>query len=252
MNWRAGSTIAVWFLVGVILYSIIKNGGVNLWDAATWQVVAFIATWLLAGGVAFAFSQVQQARRSTNAQIAISLFNELRSDETVRILHFIYNLKPERIKNLPNKGRSQNIDKDKNIDYVLDRLELLGALVKQGIIDERLAIEAYGGPPVLKCWYQLGENYIKEIQKQRGLFCKCIEDFAKRTVNYQLKHAPKDEWICFLKKIPLSQNDDKVNLVNVLKGSLLSRRERYWSWFIRYLKHPRWLCREHWPKKRVS
>lgn len=223
--------------------------GFGLWfvywkSNGNWQVVAAVATWFLAATVAFAYLQLREARKSTKAQIAVELFRELRSNQTLEKLRSIYSLKPEEIKRLSKEEMENNKEKHEKINHVLDRFELLGALVKQGIIDERLAIEAYGGPPVLKCWYKLGEHFIKEIRKQRGLFCKYVQDFAKCTVEYQLKHVPKDEWIYFLEEIPLRRDGDRVNLIEILKGELLSGRECFWAWFIRYSTHPWWICKE--------
>ena len=223
------------YLLGLVVWGA---GLVFVWwlSKGEWLVVSAVATWFLALGVAYAFLQLQQARKSTKAQLAVELFRELRSDETLEKLRFIYGLKPREIINLPDEERERNKDKHDIIDHVLDRFELLGALVSQGIIDERLAIEAYGGPPVLKCWHQLGENYIKKIRSQRGLFCKYVEDFAKRTVKYQLKRVPKDEWICFLKEIPPERDDDKINLIETLKNDLLSSYERFFAYSERYLR----------------
>ena len=235
MKWLMRALGIVWLLFGIVLFTRCQN----------WNMIAAIATWVLAGGIFFVFWQIMEARRSTHAQVAVDLFQELRSDRTLEILRFIYSLKAdEDVQKLPS------IDKH-SIDHVLDRLEMLGALVAQGIVNDRLAIEAYGGPPVLKCWYKL-RGYIKSVRDDRGLFCKYVEDFARRTVAYQIKHAPKDEWIHFLKEIPVKRDEDKINLIETLKGELLSRsrRERGWCWFLRYLNHPCWLCQEQWPKKR--
>ena len=85
MNWKAGILVATWFLVGVVIFAITKN----------WEIVAAIATWILAGGIIFAIVQVQQARKSTNAQIAVGLFRELRNEKALRMLRSIYNLRRE-------------------------------------------------------------------------------------------------------------------------------------------------------------
>ncbi len=183
-----------------------------------WTAVGAICTGILAIGIWFAFLQVRQTKRSTQAQIAVELFQELRSAQVLETLRFIYRLKPEDIQNM------HAIDKN-NIGSVLDKFELLGALVAQGIIDERIAIEAYGGPPVLKCWYQLGENYIKKVREQRGLFCKYVEDFAARTFDYQRRRLhKKDEWIQFYGK----EGDEPINLVEefIKNSELRPKRQK--------------------------
>ena len=167
MNWRAGFLVAIWFLVGVVIFAITKD----------WQIVAAIATWLLAGSVGFAISQVRQARKSTNAQLAVELFLELHNPKTKEKLGFIYGLKSEDFENLQDTTR-------KDIEHVLDRLEMLGALVAKGIIDKKLTIETYGGTPALRCWYQLGEHYIRKEQRKRGYYAEDYEEFANSCVEH--------------------------------------------------------------------
>jgi hypothetical protein len=80
---------------------------------------------------------------------------------------------------------------------VIDNLELLGALVSQQNFDKKIAVEAYSGSTALRCWYVL-KGYIEAIRAQRGgLYCKYLEDFAWRTLDYQEKHSPEDEHILF-------------------------------------------------------
>jgi len=214
MKWLMRVLGIIWFLAGIVIFIYFSRQGWS-WD---WNTLGSLATWVLAGSVWFAFWGIIEARRSTYAQVAVDLFQELRSDRTLKILRFIYSLKAdEDVQKLPS------IDKH-SIDHVLDRLEMLGALVAQGIVNDRLAIEAYGGPPVLKCWYKL-RGYINSVRDDRGLFCKYVEDFARRTVAYQIKHAPKDEWIHFLKEIPVKRDEDRVNLIETLKSELLSKKE---------------------------
>jgi hypothetical protein len=66
---------------------------------------------------------------------------------------------------------------------VLDKFELLGSLIKQGIVDPTLAIEAFAGPAALRGWHQL-VLYIKEEREKRGFFLKDYEEFAQRTFEY--------------------------------------------------------------------
>jgi hypothetical protein len=141
------------------------------WTWVGWQGVAAIATGVLAGGIVFAILQVRQARKGTNAQLAVELFKELRSEETKNILRFIYQLDRDKIQFLPDTEKHA-------IDGLLDKFELLGTLVDKGIIDRRLAIEAYAGPPALRCWHQL-VLYIKGERKRRGFFLKNYEYFSE-------------------------------------------------------------------------
>ncbi len=168
-----------------------------------WTAIAAIATCVLAAGVFLAFWEIGQARRSTNAQIAMELFKQLRSDEALRILRFIYTLKPEDAQKL-------SPDQKNEITYVLERLAMLGALVSNRIIDEKLAIGAYGGATVLKCWYQL-KDYINEVEKRQGLqWGRYIQDFASRALEY---------WKDYKKEVLYYRNegDEPIDLVKTLR-----------------------------------
>jgi hypothetical protein len=120
-----------------------------------WQSVP---AWLLAIAASITLFitiyQSEQSRKSTNAQIAMGIFKELRSLETVRRLQAIY----KREDNDPNKLHDTEND---DITYIVDRFEILGILVDKGIVDEDIAINAYGGASALRCWYKL-HNYIKK------------------------------------------------------------------------------------------
>jgi len=161
------------------------------WGWTGWAAIAAIATGVLAIGVFVGFwrakKQLEVTRDSTNAQLAVELFRELRSHDALQIIRFIYGLEPEeKVENL------STIDKY-NIDYLLDRLDLLGALVNRGIIDSPLAIEGFGGPAVLRCWFQL-VHYIKSNQKKRGYYVENYEAFARLSLDY---FHGKDIKICF-------------------------------------------------------
>jgi len=169
----------------------------------------FLPTLILAAGVLFAIWQIMETRKSTNAQIAVELFRELRNEDALRIVRFIYGLDPEeKVQNLPA------IDKH-NIDYLLDRLDLLGALVEKRIIDKPLAIEGFGGPAVLRCWYQL-VRYIRNIQDERGYYVENYETLARRSLEYfDENHI----------RIPLNDIHDIPDLVGKIKAFKKSEDE---------------------------
>lgn len=180
-----------------------------------WQAVSAIATCFLAVGIVFAILQLRQARLSTNAQLAIELFHGLRSINMKDVLRdIIYKEKRETIMKLPK-------DKMKQIEEVIDWLDLLGGLVKGRIIDEKLAIETYAGAPALRCWYQLGEHFIPTVAQERGSYCLNLEDFVKRTLKYYMIRYPKSEWIIFRR----GRSNKMVNTVEYLSTKLLSKRE---------------------------
>jgi hypothetical protein len=197
-----------WMIIGLFAWALlaISNGFFK-----NWVVLEAISTWMLAGGLFFAILQVYQARKSTdearkstNAQIAVELFKELRSDKALEILRYIYRLGPKE-----NGKNLTNIHKD-NITYVLERLGMLGALVANGIIDEKIAIEAFGGVTILKCWYQL-KDYIEEVQKHQGLqWGRYAEDFASRALEHWKGY--QDKWVLYYR----NEGDEPIDLVKKL------------------------------------
>ncbi len=166
-----------------------------------------IPTWVLAIGVLsgmwFTWRQIGQARESTNAQIAVELFGQLRSEETLKILRYIYGLAPN------EDGKYLSIVHKNEIDHVLNKFNMLGALVAQGIVDRQLTIEAFGGYAALRCWYKL-HKYIREEQCRRGWYQENYEVFARFSLDY-------------FEKAEIPVKLDKVDLVKVLRENLSLR-----------------------------
>jgi hypothetical protein len=179
--------LVVWFAVFILLVIL----SLLDWNAPiNWMAVTGLATWVLAGGVGVAIwqiivtrestsKQLDEARKSTNAQIALDLFKELRDNETVEKLQTIYN----RVENDKNKLSpiAQN-----NIRYILDRFEVLGILVDKGIVDEDLAIHAYGGASALRCWYKL-HHYIQQMTSDLGPWKINYEIYTRHCLEYLKK-----------------------------------------------------------------
>lgn len=143
-------------------------------DLTFWTAIYAIGTLIIAAGVIVTFWQIGLTRRSTNAEIAIQLFRELREDRHLEILRDVYKLIP---------GEYIIKKQQNDIDYLLDRFNLLGSLTRLKIIHKKLAIEAYGGPAILRCWYQLSKH-IREQQSERGYYIEDFEDLANRTWKY--------------------------------------------------------------------
>jgi len=159
-----------------------------------WTAVEALATCIVAGGIGVAIwqiivtrestsKQIEATRRSTNAQIAVYLFRELRDPERKKtIRNIIYQHDRDEIEVWldDDKRDSEGIENNiQDIDHVLDWFDLLGGLVTRGIVDDRLAIDAFAGRSALRCWYQLAA-YIRRQQRKRGAFAENYEDFAHR------------------------------------------------------------------------
>jgi hypothetical protein len=164
-----------WLFLAMLLVVVISLVITDLlWHWLNWAAITAIATLLLTAGVVFAFSQVHQSRVSNNARIAMDMFHELRIEKTKDTLRYIYLI--EDIKNISKKKLNE-------IDGVIDKFELLGILVNQCIIDQRLAIEAYAGPPALRIWYKL-KKYIIDEREKRGFFADNFEGLVRASLDY--------------------------------------------------------------------
>ena len=185
----------------------------------TWEAIAgFVTAGILFGAAFFAWRQVRAARRGANAQVVVGVYEHLRSAEALQTLRLIYRTKPEDVKKLLRS----DID---NIERLLDGLDWVGHLVDSGILAEYLAVEAFAGAPALKCWHQL-RQFIEEVRDKRGShYCRGVQQFAKCTVKYQIKHAPRDQWFLFFSGT--SGEEATTNLVEkeLIEPQLLSRWE---------------------------
>ena len=163
-----------WF--GLALWG---GGLVLIWwlSKGNWQLVGAIATWFLALGVAYAFLQIREAKKSTNAHVAIEISRELRDEDNIALLGEIYSYQPKHLKEELSNERIRKIER------VINRLSMLGVFVAKDIIDEELAIKYMAGTTALRCWYQL-HSYIKETQQKRGYFGEDYENFVRRSLDY--------------------------------------------------------------------
>jgi cbb3-type cytochrome oxidase subunit 3 len=142
-------------------------------------IATAVATIFIIGGIIFAFRQISEARKSTNAQSALELFRELRNPETIEKLRLIYELTQDEFDNLPS-------EKSKEIDYVIDKYGALKIWVDTGIIDKKIAVEA--GPSALRCWYRL-HSYIKNVRDQRGYYGYNFEAFVRLALDHFRKRG---------------------------------------------------------------
>jgi len=163
------------------------------------------------GGAGFAIWQIREARRSANAQVAAGLFEDLRNAETVERLRSIYDLESDDFKCLPS-------DKKEEIDYVLDKFDMIEALTLNKIIDKKLAIETYAGPPALRCWHQLYKHHVKGERKKRGCYVENYEAFVRLSLDY-FKEAPIK--VKFYRK---GKESEGINLVSGLQRDELFPR----------------------------
>lgn len=187
-----------------------------------WVALGAIATCVVAAGIVFAIWQVWETRRGRNAQLAASLFQELRSSASKETLRLIYGSIYED-RTLKHKESSQTLTEveESKVGDMLDRIEFLGVLVARGILDEDLAMDLFKGHPV-RCWYRLS-GYIEDRAREQGYFGGYVKDFAKRSIKLQTNCIPRDQWT----RLAINCMPAENVVEKLLKDSrLLSRCER--------------------------
>lgn len=157
-----------------------------------WAAVAAVAGLFTAAVALFALGvaarQLGHLRKSTNAQLAADLHQRLFREETRATMRLVYNRRRDCLRYLPEADKA-------SVDGVLNLLNMIGALLRNRTIDERLAVYTLGGAKALRCWYQL-PLYISDEREARGrAYCADLEYFAKRVVQRQLRSDPVSEWI---------------------------------------------------------
>lgn len=200
-DWVFAFIFLVWFALAYLICSVF---GLCL------QSLTAVGTWFLALGVIFAWWQVRQLKRSTDARLALGLIEELRSAQMLTVIRYVYSLEPEKIKNL------SAVDKN-NIDNVIDKLDMLSVFAIHRLISRTLVIEAYGNPTILKSWFQL-YDYISDFRsKRKDKWCRYFEEFALITYRHLAKELESDcEWPKFYRPYK-GRLGDLINLKDALK-----------------------------------
>jgi hypothetical protein len=173
-----------------------------------WQAVEAVGTW--AGVVLLVFAalvallyEFPEARRTRHAQAAMDIFRQLRSQEQKESLKAIENLQTE---DIPPEMEA-------DIGRVLDGLELLGAMVAAGQVDEDVALRLVRGAPLM-CWYKL-RGYIGKQRERGGHYARHMEYYAHLSLKHQYEEVPEGEWTRL----------NGLNLVHELKEELLPKQK---------------------------
>jgi hypothetical protein len=150
------------------------------WDFIGWEAVGAIATCILAGGVGVAIwqiivtrkntnKQLEETRKSTNAEITVGLFDKLRDKQILDTERdIIYKIDAETIKGFATADATTERE---DIGRVLDWLDMLGILASKEIVDKDLTIMGFAGVTAVRCWYKL-TSFIKEMRPKRGFYAE--------------------------------------------------------------------------------
>lgn len=156
-----------------------------------WEAVAgFVGAGVLVVAGAIAWWQVSVARKSTDTQFVVGLYERFYNEETMQILRLVYQAKADDVENLPR-------DKRDKVYMMLNWFDMIGVLMRKGVVSDYMAVEAFGGSPVLRCWYVLGDFIRREQEGRGGYYCQGVEYFARCTVKYQICNISKDKWMKF-------------------------------------------------------
>ncbi len=148
--------------------------------------------------------ELPELKRVRNAQVAIDIYNELRTEKGLESLRKIYRLEDGTV--------PENMEVE--VERVLDRLELLGALVTANVMDKDVALRLVRGQP-LRCWYKLRQYIEHQRQRRRGHYARHVEYYAHLSLKHQYENVPPKEWTSL----------EGVDLVTKLKEELLPPRE---------------------------
>jgi hypothetical protein len=124
--------------------------------------------------------QISEVRNSTNSQITLSITQELRSEENVKIIEQIYKFSPSDIKTLTS-------EQQRSVELVINRLSVLGLLIIQNILDKDMAIRNIAGTTSLRLWYRL-YPFIRTLRSERGYYANDFEYFTRCSLDYFRKN----------------------------------------------------------------
>ena len=151
-----------------------------------WQMVAAIATAVLAGSIFVGIRQLRETQRRAKLEFTERRLERLNTPDFKEGLEIAYKRPPSKLSELEKE------DQDKIVP-VLEHMHTLGLLVKGGYADKKLAIEAHRGK-FIRCWYKLMPCICYE-RKNRGKYGEGIEYLAKEAYKYQQKKLPKEQWV---------------------------------------------------------
>lgn len=155
--------------------------------------------------------QLHQSLKISRMQYGVLIMQELRTEKWREIFKNIYQAKNDEI----NDERKYLPE----VEYALDKFEWVGTMLDEHIFYTDLVMKLIGGLPI-RVWYKLDEvGFVKKRRKERGHYAIFAEDFTKKSIEYQIKNMPMEEW---------TKLDNKDILTELVKKKLISSKELWW------------------------
>lgn len=164
-------------------------------------------------------------REARGLESASKFSEEVRRPEAINVLKSLYSADPKTV------GGHSSIQE---FERVLDRLEWLGMLLRKRAVSEDVCM-MLGAALALRVWYVM-QQYIVEMNEQRGRYARNVRFLVESATEYQIKHEPRSEW----PRLRVPTMDRAVDLVpEILRSGILCRRK-----FTKAKKYR--LCRIRW------
>jgi len=129
----------------------------------------------------YALIQIREARSARRATVALHLFDQLNLEAAITRRRRLYAKFARRMSRL-------SPSEDREIGRIANEFTQLGFLVREGLVDERLAITLYYGA-ILRC----GEILMPWVRQQRRaredeFYADDFEDLYLRTLEFKRKY----------------------------------------------------------------
>ena len=172
------------------------------------SVTAVILLWTL-----------NNSRRNLKDRFGIKITQELRYPDWTKRFNKIYNAKKE---DLELGGKLQF-----EAQYTLDKLEWVGTMLRENLFSTNMVMELIGALP-LRIWYTLDKvEFVEMRRKERGHYARNAEYFTTKSIEYQIKYKPMEEW---------TKLGHDIILTDLIKKKLINLKELYKLNFSRQIR----------------
>lgn len=161
------------------------------------------------------FAIIRQLRlndKISRAQFGIEIMDKLRTEDWKNRLKEIYQAKDDELK------------KDGKLvpeaEFTLDKFEWVGIMLNENIFPPNIVMKLIEGLPI-RVWYKLDRvGFVKMRRKKRGHYARYAEYFTKKSIEYQIKYKPMEEWT----KLD-TEDEEAISSKIIKKKELISSQE---------------------------